>query len=226
MGRNAKYDKETVLEIIANYFSNKNKEQLFSQPFEKVYEEAKKFASVHYPSVKMPQFSQARKILITYLTEANLYKEGERLTTAVAYRILEMYIDADPIEEVLYCNNYNVLLHVQQPIVCTIQLPPVEILDALANGISKSNKTSRIWGRFTLIDWLCQRIKKRDPKTILAVVPQLSRAVCIKENGKIRNDISDLNPTCDVLCMFVKDTPEGRALVQKMKDFSISHEIQ
>jgi hypothetical protein len=115
---------------------------------------------------------------------------------------------------------------VQQPIVCTIQLPPVEILDALANGISKSNKTSRIWGRFTLIDWLCQRIKKRDPKTILAVVPQLSRAVCIKENGKIRNDISDLSPICDVLCMFVKDTPEGRALVQKMKDFSISHEIQ
>lgn len=215
---NIKYDKEKVLEITAEYFFTHDKESFIHLPFEKVYEDIKKYALKNHKRVKMPQFSQMRKILIAHLTEYELYTSGEHLTTEVAFRITDSYYNSDEIEYFLYNNNYDVTIYSQSPIICTIKLPPVEVLDMLAISISDEKNKSCTWGRINLIHHLCQKIRKKNPDLILAVIPQLNRMVYLNRNGKISNEINQLNPVCDTLCMFVKNTPEGHAFVKKMKN--------
>lgn len=218
---NIKYDKEKVLEITADYFFTHDEKVFLSMSIENVYVEIQKYAatSINYRKVQMPKFSQMRKLWIAHLSEYKEYIQGERLTTAVVYRIIKTYsyYSCDGIEDVLYNNHYNVTLYTHDPIICIIHLPTTEILDILAEEISKKRKKSKTWGNVNLIHRLCQKIKKRNPSLILAVIPQFNRMISLNKNGKISKQTSALNPVCDALCMFVKNTPEGHALVEKWK---------
>ena len=73
-----------------------------------------------------------------------------------------------------------------------------------------------MWGKIDSIRKLCDRVKKRDPENILAVIPESNRMVYLNETGKINNKMKELDPICDTLLMFVKNTPAGRELVNSM----------
>lgn len=210
------YDKEKVLRIIAEFFFQKNINEFLSLPFENVYSEIVNFAAKKYAKVKMPRFAQARKIIIAELSNWNLFQKGERLSTQTAYRLKSCYYDDEVIEETLQ-NAYNISLYADDPLICIIKLPPVEVLDMLAVGIGEEKDKSHIWGQINVLKKLCSRIKKRNPDLILAVVPEFNRMVYLNENGKISPKMKDLSPICDTLCMFVKNTPEGHELVRKME---------
>ena len=40
--------------------------------------------------------------------------------------------------------------------------------------------------------------------------------VYLNGSGKIKSRMNELDPLCDTLCMFVKNTLEGQALVERM----------
>lgn len=39
----------------------------------------------------------------------------------------------------------------------------------------------------------------------------------LNSDGKIDKYINDINPLCDTLCMFVKNTPEGKNFINEIK---------
>lgn len=223
MGTKATYDKAKVLEIIAAYFLTQDEERVSGIAFEKVYQEVKAYAEKHYSQTIMPRFSQMRKMLIEHLLQFGEYTSGERLSTAVALRIKKTYINSDKIEDMIDHGDYQVTIHAGSPIICTVKLPPAELLDSLAEGLSDAKKHSLTWGRVNVINRICQRIKKENPELILAVIPEFNRMMYLNENGKIDKSVDSFNPICDSLCMFVKNTEEGRELIKKMRDFPIFH---
>lgn len=219
---NIKYDAEKVLSIIVEYFHKAEKGVFISLPFEKVYSEIVQYASEFYKEVKMPSFSQTRKLIISELREMGQFNEGDRLSSAIAYKLCDFYYDDENIENVLL-NEYSVSLYCNNPIICTIKLPPVEVLDMLAESISNEKKKSHTWGRINVIYHLCNKIKKKNSDLIYAVIPQFNRMVYINPKGKIYKEVSDINPICDSLCMFVKNSNEGRAFVKKISAISDSN---
>lgn len=223
MGTKATYDKAKVLEIIAEYFFAVDEEMISDKAFEKIYDEIKDYAKRNYPQISMPKFSQMRKILIEHLSQFGEYASGEKLTTSVALRIRETYINSDKIEDIIEHGDYHVSIHAQRPIICTIKLPDPKLLEALAEGISKEKKHSLTWGKINLINKICQRIKKKNPDLILAVIPEFNKMVYLTEEGKISKSVDKNNPVCNSLCMFVKNTDEGRNLIMEMRNLPFSH---
>lgn len=212
---NVKCDREKVLSIAVKYIISGATEEDFLLPVEKLYERIVCFAKNNYPDEWMPKFSQARKIILAELAASGLYEQGERFDTSVFYRLKDLYYDDELIEEVVRYE-YEVSCYADAMIVCTIKLPPTEIMDGIISGISKKKSRSEMWGKIDSIRKICDRIKKRDPDTILAVIPESNRMVYLNENGKINNKMKELDPICDTLLMFVKDTPAGRKLVESL----------
>lgn len=219
---NIKYNAEKILSIIVEYFHKAEKDNYLSRPFEEVYSEIVQYASKFHKGVRMPSFSQTRKLIISELKELGQFNEGDRLSSTVAYKLCNFYYDDENIENVLL-NEYAVSLYCDSPVICTIKLPPVEVLDMLAESISDKKKKSHTWGRINIIYHLCNRIKKKNSDLIYAVIPQFNRMVYINSKGKIYKEVSDINPICDTLCMFVKNTTEGRDFVKKISAISDSN---
>lgn len=221
MGTKPTYDKEAVLSVIAEYFFTHNESDFLSHSLEHVYSDIISYASESaiHQKVKFPKYSQMRKILISELTENGEYSHGERLTTSVAYRITKVYkcYDSDDIESVLYHNRYNVSIYSDSVIICTIRLPSEEVLDILAESIGEAKNKSVTWSRVNIIQRLCSKIKNKNSKVILAVIPQYNRMVYLNSNGKISKQTDKFNPICDSICVFVKNTPEGRQFIEENK---------
>lgn len=213
---NIKFDKERILTLVATYFFEHGEEECTSLSMEKLYEKIVEYASINEKKLKMPSFAQMRNFIIEELTEAKLYNEREKLTSKVAYRILESFYDETDVEDLLEAE-YNVSIYNGPTIVCTINLPPIDILDPIAVGFSKKEKKSKIYGRMNLIRRLCRSIKKTNPELILAVIPESNRVIHLNADGKIDREMASLNPICDTLCMFVKDGEEGRKLINEFK---------
>lgn len=221
-GPKPKYDKDAVLLVIAEYFfKNKENHDLLNQSLEQVYSDIIKYASesVIHQKIKFPKYSQMRKILISELSKNGEYSDNERLTTAVAYRITNIYeyYESDTIEDIICYNNYKVTHYDDSVIICTLKLPPTEVLTAFAEIISNKRKKSVSCGRINLMSHLCQKIKQKNPDVILAVIPQYNHMIYLNRNGKISKHIDDINPLCDTLCMFVKNTTEGRKFIEEHK---------
>jgi len=220
------YDKEKVFEIAAEYFYQKSEEEVMSLSFEKLYSEIVKYASVKHKKIKMPAVSQMRKLIIAELeSDKNdygneqeiLYTKGERFTSEVAYRLKKRYYDNENIEEVLEME-YNVSLYCETPIICTIKLPPVEILDTIAENYSYENGKSISWGRINLIQKLCKKIKNKAPSLIIAVIPEYNRMIYLNRNAKISKETAEFNVLCNNLCVFVRNSSKGHALIEKIKN--------
>ena len=158
-------------------------------------------------------------MLIDHLSAYGLYQEKERLTAAVASRIIETYeIDAEKEDmDVLLSNHYTLTTYGGPVITCIAKLPAVEALDTLARIESKEKQKSLTWSRINMLRKLCQKIKKRNADVILAVIPQYNKAIYLNQNGRIDKHINNINPLCDTLLFFVKGTPEGRAFVKEQK---------
>lgn len=221
MGTKATFNMDSVLEILADYFYNVATDTTKDKPYESVYNDILLFAKKNYPEVSMPKFSQMRKYLIKELTTNKLFKEGDILSTSVASKITELYHNADKIETKIYYDDFNIEIFTQAPIICTISLPPKEILDALAKGIRKNNKHSLTWSRVNLIHKICNKIKQKNPEIILAVIPEFSKLIYLNSNGIIDTNIDKFNPISNSLCMFVKNTEEGRKFVDSLNNKSI-----
>lgn len=220
------YDREEVLRITAEYFYQKNKGEIISLSFEKLYSEIVRYASVKYKRTKMPAVSQMRKFIIAELEkdmnddgdeQKILYTKGERFTSEVAYRLKKRYYNDENIEEILRIE-YDVFVYCETPIICTVKLPPVEMLDVVAEGYSDENNKSVSWGRINFIKNLCKKIKNKAPSIILAVISGLNRMVYLNENAKISENAEDFNILCNTLCIFVRNSPEGRAFIEKIKN--------
>lgn len=223
---NVIYDQNNVLNIVLEYLYTKNKDEIFSLSFEKLYSEIINYASVKHKKIKMPAISQMRKIIIAELKSSKnddgdeleiLYTKGDRLTSRVVYRLTERYYDVKKIEEILMYE-YKTSLFCETPIICTIKLPPVEILDTLAKCYSKKNKKSISWGRINYIGQLCKKIKAKEPSLIIAVIPESNRMIYLNKKGNISKQTADFNVMCDTLCVFIKNSSEGRAFVDKINN--------
>ncbi len=212
------YDREKVLEIIAEYLTTVQPDETSSLSAAALYDKIVKYTPKKHSlrRTPMPKFAQGRKLIIAALAEANQYQEGERFTSEVIWRMQELYYSEDDLESRL-CYEYNVSCYSGEVIICTIKLPPLETMKMLTGGISAEKNKSILWGKINTIQKICTRIKKRDPDNILAVIPEFNRMVYLNGNGKLKSGMDDLDPLCDTLCMFVKNTSEGQALVEKMK---------
>lgn len=197
------------------------KEDLSVFTMDAIYDDIQHDASqsILYRNVAFPKYSRMRKMLIDHLSAYGLYQEKERLTAAVASRIIETYeIDAEKEDmDVLLSNHYTLTTYGGPVITCIAKLPAVEALDTLARIESKEKQKSLTWSRINMLRKLCQKIKKRNADVILAVIPQYNRAIYLNQNGRIDKHINNINPLCDTLLFFVKDTPEGRAFVKEQK---------
>ncbi|MGN0612452.1 MAG: hypothetical protein ACI4JB_00990 [Porcipelethomonas sp.] len=220
-GPKPKYDKESILAVIAEYFYTHNDEELSSFSLNTIYEDIQYYASqsLTYNKVAFPKYAQMRKILIAELSNNGLYEKGERLTTNVASRIIKLYdyyTDEEYIEKNI-SENFTFEFFSDPVISCIAKLPPVEAIDILASGLSNAENKSVSWGRINIIHHLCQKIKQKSPEIILAVIPQYNRMMYLKSNGKISDHVDNINPLPDTLCLFVKDTPEGRKFIEEQK---------
>lgn len=208
---NVKYNKGKVIEVILEYIFSQN-EKCTSMPFEKLYSEIVKYVSSNHKKIKMPAFSQARKIIIS---ELGLPK-GTRLTSKVVYNVIKNnYYNNEKIEDVLL-NEYSLSVYCDTPIICTVKLSSVEQLDIIAKNRSKQNKKSVEWGRINLMQNLLSKIKKKN-KNILAVIPEFNRMIYLNKDGKIDKSTKNFNPLCDTFCVFIKNNEDGRAFVEKIK---------
>lgn len=210
------YDKEKVLEIIAEYLMTVQPDEASLLPAAALYDDIIKYAEKKHKRTAMPHFTQARKFVIAALAEAYQYHAGERFTSEVICRMPELYYAEDDLESRLRYE-YGISYYSGEVIICTVNLPPMETMKMLTGGISAEKGRTESWGRIDTIRKICSRIKKNDPDNILAVIPEFNRMVCLNGSGKIRRDMDDLDPLCDALCMFVKNTLEGQTLVEKMK---------
>lgn len=210
------YDKEKVLEIIAEYLTTMQPDTASSLPAAALYDNVVRYAAKKHKHTAMPKFAQARKLIIAALSEADLYHTGERFTSEVIGRMQELYYPEDDIDNILRYE-YNILCYSGEVIVCTVPLRSVHQMRMLTGGISAEKEKSDLWGKINTIQQTCTRIKKEDPNNILAVIPEFNRMVYLNGSGKIKSDMDELDPLCDKLCMFVKNTPEGQAFVEKME---------
>ena len=208
MDRRKKYTHDDVMLVIAEFVIREMSEKDLQIPVELLYEDIKGFASLKHPDVQMPKFSMARKMIIAELTESALFQAGERLTADVLYRLKKVYYDDAVIENVLQ-KEYNVSCYAGDIIVCTLELPPDDIIKKLMQGISENKGKSALWGKINTIQKICTIIKERDPDNI--------RMVYINDKGQINSAVKDLEPICSTLCMFVKKTPEGQAIIGSFK---------
>ena len=223
-GPKPRYEEDAVLEAMAVYFYEHvviRKEDLSVFTMDAIYDDIQHDASqsILYRNVAFPKYSQMRKMLIDHLSAYGLYQEKERMTAAVASRIIETYeIDAEKEDmDVLLSSHYTLTTYGGPVITCIAKLPAVEALDTLARIESKEKQKSLTWSRINMLRKLCQKIKKRNADVILAVIPQYNKAIYLNQNGRIDKHINNINPLCDTLLFFVKDTPEGRAFVKEQK---------
>ena len=216
---NQKYDREKVLEVIAEYFSQEWREEDSHISFRELYNKIIEYTNTTHKKIKMPAFSQARKIIISALTDEDLFRDGERLSSKTAYQLKNCYYTEDIADVItgFLSRTYETEIYKENPITCIIKLPPVKVLDMLAVGYSSQKNKPRMWGRINVIYRLCQRIKKENPELILAVIPEFSRMIYLDKNGYIHNQTNQFNTLCDTLCMFVRNTDEGRKFVRKME---------
>lgn len=223
---NIVYDKEKVLNIVAEYFYQKSEEEIISLSFENLYSEIVKYASVKHKRTKIPAVSQMCKLIIAELESDKddcgneqeiLYTKGERFTSKVAYRLKKRYYDNENIYEVLSIE-YDVSVYCNTPIICTIKLPPDKVLATIAESYSSEHDKSISWGRVNFIQKLCNKIKKKAPSLIIAVIPEYNRMIYLNKNGKISKETNEFNVVCNSLCVFIKDTPEGHAVVEEFKN--------
>lgn len=209
------YDKETVLEIIAEYLTDRISKEELALPVAVLYSNIVDYASKEHNRVKMPKFAQARKLIIADLTEYSKYNQGERFTSEVMYRLKELYYRDDDIDSILQ-HKYAINCYTEDVIICTVKLPSTEVMQMLTEGISGEKGKSELWGKINTIQKICTCIKKRDSDNILAVIPEFNRVVYLNDKGLINSNMKNLDPICDTLCMFVKNTPEGKAIVKSM----------
>ncbi len=122
------YNKEKVLNIVAEYFYKKSEEEIVSLSFENLYSEIVEYASIKHRQTKMPAVSQMRKLIINELEKNKdddgnklevLYTKGERFTSEVAYRLKKRYYDDENIEEILKVE-YDLSFYCENPLICTI----------------------------------------------------------------------------------------------------------
>ncbi len=143
-GPKPRYEEEDVLEAMAVYFYEHmvvRKEDLSVFTMDAIYDDIQHDASqsILYRNVAFPKYSRMRKMLIDHLSAYGLYQEKERLTAAVASRIIETYeIDAEKEDmDVLLSNHYTLTTYGGPVITCIAKLPAVEALDTLARIESK-----------------------------------------------------------------------------------------
>ena len=211
---NQKYDTQKVIEVMAEYMAKTELEKI---PMEELYEKIVSYAKKEHSKVKMPKFAQARKIIIKELTEQQLYDKDSQLTSETAYKLKDIYLyyDETKIEDVLH-HEYEITTYGDSIIVCTFNLPPQETIEALTVGIGKENKKTTQWAFINTIGKICNKIKKQDTDNILAVIPECNRMNYINSNGCINHDLDELPPSCNSLCAFIKDSPQGHELLKKM----------
>lgn len=214
---NQKYNKDDVLMTVAEYFTQEICEKDLYIPIEMMYDDIVQYALKTYKDVEMPKFSQARKLIISELTEYGLYSAGERFTSSVAYRLKQIYYGDNIIEEAL-SHEYEISCYTGDIIICTIKLPPTEIMQMLTKGISDKKGKSNIWGKINTISKICTILKKRDPDNILTVIPEFNRMVYLDNRGYINRKVKELDPICTTLCMFVKNNLKGQKLVESMRN--------
>ena len=111
------YNPDTLLDNLAEYFFTNDKEKLFITPFSIVYSD---FVSKN-SDLKLPKFSQARRIVIDELKKADLMNSKENLTTEGAYRRIQLYDYCDDLE--FQRKKYPGTLFSEQVIPCVIPLP-------------------------------------------------------------------------------------------------------
>lgn len=216
MDKRKKYSKSAVMSIIAEYVIKEMTKNDLSICVETLYEDIVHYASVHHPNVPMPKSSQARKMIISVLTEERNFQSGERLTAEAIFRLKDIYYDDTDIESVLQ-KEYEMHCYASDIIICTIKLPPDDIIKKLMLTISENKKKSELWGKISTIQEICSRIKDLNSDNILAVIPECNRMIYLNEKGEENNKVKDLEPVCKSLCMFVKNTPTGQAIVDSLK---------
>lgn len=204
---NQKYDEQAVIEVVFDYLSEKDETEISAMPVEKLYEDIKVYAGHQ----QMPHFSQFRRYMISELS----LEKGERLTSAKVYEIKNSYMILSKIDEIL-CEKYKVSIYAGNPIICTIPLPPKEIFDEVTIGYAKENRKSHERGKINMIRSSCAKIKKKNAMLILAVIPEFNPMVFMK-NGFIHIQDKNMDLICSRLCVFIKNTPEGRKLAERLK---------
>ena len=209
------YDKEKVLEIIAEYLTTIQPDEASLLPAAAFYDDIVKYAEKKHKRTAMPKFLQARKLMIAELEEAELYCSSERFTSEVIFRMQELYYDEEDLENRLRFE-YDISCYSGEVIICTVPLQTLEQMKLITGGISAEKEKSELWGKINTFQRICTRIKKSDPDNILAVIPEFNSMVYLNGSGKIKSGMDELDPLCDTLCMFVKNTPEGQALVERM----------
>lgn len=219
MARKPKYNKEILVKVIADYFYAHRNEKLFDYSFETIYEDIRYYASksLLYKKVEFPGYEHMRKILINELKSKDRFQQGEKLTTAVASRIMELYFSHSYYIEKTISEQYSLSVYCDPVITCVVNIPPVEAVDILAKEKSASKNKSVSWGRINIIRELCKEIKQKNPDVILAVIPQYNRMIYLNEKGRIDKHVENINPLFDTLIMFVRDCPEGRQFIEENK---------
>ena len=214
---NIKCSWDDVLHITAEYLNSSATETARSLPVEKLYEMIVDFAENNYPDEVMPKFSQARSIFIRELADHHLFEKGERFNASALFRLIEipLYYDRKDIEQVIRFE-YEVSYYAESAIVCILKLPPSEIMSGIFEGISEKKKHSQMWGKIDSIRKICDKLKKRDPENILAVVPESNRMIYLNPEGQVNTKMIELDPVSDTILMFVKNTPSGQELVERM----------
>ena len=214
---NIRYDREKVLETIAEYFAEQMEQGELSLPVQDLYENIQEYAE--RKNIPMPAFLQARKYIIDELTYCGEYTKGERFTSETAYRLRSLYFsekyDTESIIETFYENSKP---YKGPFLVCAIRLPDTGLIDQLTMGIGEYNEKSEAWARFNTINKLCVKIKKKNPKLIYAVVPECNRAIYLNSKGKITSKAKEMLPICNSLLMFVKNCPEGAELIESLRN--------
>lgn len=209
------YDREEVMSVIADYVIDHMSKKDFNVPVAWIYEDIVRYAGQKFEDVKMPKFAQARKMIISELADNGLFQDGERLTSEVLYRLNQFYYYGNRITDVIE-HEYELTRYAGKIIVCILKLPSESILMKYIASVGDYNDKSIHNCKIDTIKKICSRIKNRDPDNILAVIPEFNRMVYQNASGKIRSGMDELDPLCDTLCMFVKNTPEGQALVERM----------
>ena len=202
------YNPDTLLKNLAKYFSTHDKEKLFITPFKVVYSN---FVEKN-PELKLPKFSQARRIIIEKLKNKKLIKAKETLTTEVAYRLIKLYKYYDKLE--IQLKKYPGILFDKKIIPCVIPLPSNDVLDDIVKGIQK--QTGKKTSRQLLINRICRTLKKQHKSIIIAAISDSNPIAMYKLS---ESDISPKNLTSSI-CLYVIDNEEGREFIQSLKDYT------
>ncbi|MBQ5989205.1 MAG: hypothetical protein IJL67_06895 [Oscillospiraceae bacterium] len=212
------YKKENVLDAIAEYLFYEMSPADSKLPIQSIYDDIVKYTHTK-KEIEMPKFLQARKMIIAKLKENHLFSSSDKLNTQTLMRLKTLYYDDEDIDYVIH-NKYDITYYSDGIITCTFKLPNDDILSSLTSAISSNKKKSDRWGKLNSIFKICKYIKDHDPDNILAVIPECSRAVYIDRKAKIipKSIYDDIPPVCNSLCMFVKNTPKGKKIIDRFKN--------